>query len=441
MTHRLPTARLVAYGGLGLPLAMAALPIYVHVPKFYADTLGLSLASVGFLLLFARVFDAVQDPLLGYLSDRTRVTRWGRQIWIAAGAPLLALGMIGLFVPPDWTPNALSAWLVAMLLLVYTGFSITTISYQAHGAEMSGDPNERTRITSWREGLGLLGVFVAAALPEVLASQVGQRQGFAVFSYLFAPTLLVLAFVAVRFAPPAVMTHAPGGERIFAVMLKPFDNRRFRPLLAIFVMNGIAASIPATLVLFFIEDVVKRPDLTAHFLVTYFAAGAVGMPLWVKLSAALGKGRAWFAGMILSIVAFVWAYRLGAGDATAFFVICAMSGLGLGADLALPPSLLADVIDDDERAGKGRNEGAYFGLWNLVTKANLALAAGVALPLLASMGYAPKEAHTAAVVGALAAVYALLPCVLKAGAALLLWSSPFFARESESVATLKEHEP
>lgn len=428
MTQRLPAAGLLAYGGLGLPLAMAALPIYVHVPKFYADTLGLSLASVGLLLLLARVFDAVQDPLLGYFSDRTRLTKWGRHIWIAVGAPLLALGMVGLFVPPVLSTSALSWWLIAMLLLVYTGFSITTISYQAHGAEMSADVNERTRITSWREGLGLIGVFIAAALPELLARDAGPRQGFAMFSYLFAPTLLVLAFIALRYSPPAVMAHTPSDQRIFAVMLKPFDNPRFRPLLAIFIMNGIAASIPATLVLFFIEDVVKRPDLTAHFLIAYFAAGAVGMPLWVKLSAAIGKGRAWFAGMILSIVAFVWAYRLGAGDVTAFFVICAMSGLGLGADLALPPSLLADVIDDDERAGKGRNEGAYFGLWNLVTKANLALAAGVALPLLASLGYAPKQTHSPEVVTALAGVYALLPCVLKAGAVLLLWWSPFFKR-------------
>jgi glycoside/pentoside/hexuronide:cation symporter, GPH family len=441
VTHAIPAGRLLAYGGLGLPLAMAALPIYVHVPKFYADTLGLSLATVGFLLLFARVFDAVLDPLLGYFSDRTRTTKWGRHIWIAIGAPLLALGMVGLFVPPSMPVDALSLWLLAMLTVVYVGFSATTISYQAHGAEMSADVNERTRITSWREGLGLIGVFIAAALPEVLARDSGQRAGFATFSFLFAPTLLLLAFIALRYSPPAVMAHTPDDQGIFKVLLKPFENKPFRPLLAIFVMNGIAASIPATLVLFFIEDVVKRQDLTAHFLITYFAAGAVGMPLWVKLSAAVGKGRAWLGGMIVSILAFVWAFRLGAGDVAPFFVICAMSGLGLGADLALPPSLLADVIDEDERAGKGRNEGAYFGLWNLVTKANLAIAAGVSLPLLATLGYAPKQAHTPEVLTALAAVYALLPCVLKACAVALLWWSPFMRQPVDATAGTRETMP
>ncbi len=431
---RLPASRLLAYGGLGLPLAMAALPIYVHVPKFYADTLGLSLASIGFLLLLARAFDAIQDPLLGYWSDRSRQSGRGRGVWIGVGAPLLALGMIGLFVPPALSATGLSVWLVAMLLIVYTAYSMITISYQAHGAEMSSDPNERTRIVSFREGLGLVGVFLAAALPEVLSKVSGPRDGFAQFSYMFGPLVVILALVMMRASPPAVTTHVSDERRIFAVMGKPFGNPSFRPLLWIFVMNGIAASIPATLVLFFIEDAIQRPDLTAHFLIAYFAAGAVGMPLWVQLSARIGKGRAWLCGMILSIAAFVWAFLLGPGDAAAFFAICIMSGLGLGADLALPPSILADVIDIDERAGKGRNEGAYFGLWNLVTKGNLALAAGIALPLLGWLGYVPKGVHTAEVLTALAAVYALVPCVLKAGAVFLLWRSPFFSSPSKEIA-------
>jgi Na+/melibiose symporter-like transporter len=101
-----------------------------------------------------------------------------------------------------------------------------------------------------------------------------------------------------------------------------------------------------------------------------------------------------------------------------------MSGLGLGADLALPPSLLADVIDDDAARGLGRREGAYFGLWNLATKLNLALAAGVALPLLQGFGYLTGQFNDSTALTALAAVYALLPCLLKAVAAAVLWASP-----------------
>ena len=113
--------------------------------------------------------------------------------------------------------------------------------------------------------------------------------------------------------------------------------------------------------------------------------------------------------MVAAVIAFVWAFALGPGDTAAFAAICVLSGLALGADLALPPSLLADVIDRD---GQERPTGAYFGLWTLATKLNLALAAGIALPLLSVLGYAPGAASGGGL-GALAFVYAIVPCALK----------------------------
>jgi Na+/melibiose symporter-like transporter len=426
LAERPTNLQLAAYGLLGLPLAMAALPIYVHIPKFYTDTLGLSMAGVGGILLIARIFDAVQDPLLGWWSDRRRGMRGGRWVFIAVGAPLLALGMFGLFNPPETGPAGMGWWLVANLLVVYTAFSMVTVSYLAHGAEISDDIAERTRVTAWREGFSLIGVFLAAALPELLKQGFGERAGFAIFSMLFVPLVLGAAAVTVFRSPPAHAKLPPSGP-VFRALALPFANPRFRSLIVVFMLNGIAASIPATLVLFFIEDVVKRPDLTAVFLIAYFAAGAAGLPMWVWFSRRAGKGRSWFVAMILSIVAFVWAFLLGPASVYSYLVICVMSGIGLGADLALPPSILADVIDHDEARGAGRNEGAYFGLWSLTTKLNLALAAGMALPLLQWFGYVPRATNSATALFVLAAVYALLPCALKALAALALYLSPFFA--------------
>ena len=184
------------------------------------------------------------------------------------------------------------------------------------------------------------------------------------------------------------------------------------------VQAVIAAAIPATLVLFFIADVLDAEAQQGVFLALYFIAGAAGMPLWVKLSARIGKPLAWLAAMGVAIAAFVWASRLGGGDTTAFAIICVLSGVALGADLALPPSLLADVIG---RRGSMAGAGSYFGLWTLATKLNLALAAGIALPLLAALGYRPGGRDATALT-ALAIVYAFVPCVLKLGAgAALLW--------------------
>lgn len=431
------TWRLIAYSLAAIPLAMAALPIYVNVPKFYSDVIGLNLAAIGALLLASRLFDAIQDPLLGHWSDRTRGTRLGRFVWLLAGAPLLAASMLGLFNPPDWGPGGLMAWLLAMLLVVYTAFSMVQISYQAYGAEISDDPVERTRVVSFREGFGLIGVFLAAALPQLLSDRFGPREGYGVFAMVFVPLVLGLVGLTIWLSPHPQARQVADSGQAFSSMVWPLRNRRFRQLLVVFVFNGIAAAIPATLVLFFIQDVLQASSLAAVFLILYFAAGAAGMPLWVWLSARLGKAQAWLAGMVISIVAFVWAFLLGPGDVIPFAVICVLSGLGLGADLALPPSMLADVIDDDEQAGHARREGAYFGLWNLVTKMNLALAAGIALPALAWLGYTPQAGSSAQALTWLAAVYALLPCGLKAVAALALLQTPFFHTQPAAASRAK----
>ncbi|NJD88529.1 MAG: MFS transporter, partial [Betaproteobacteria bacterium] len=245
------------------------------------------------------------------------------------------------------------------------------------------------------------------------------------FALVFAPLVLLAAAITILGSPPAHPRRPPAGTTALGTFTIPLANAAFRRLLAIFVLNGIAASIPATLVLFFIEDVVRRPDLGPAFLIAYFAAGAAGLPFWVWLARRIGKGRSWLVAMGMSIAAFAWAFLLGPGDVAAYLAICVLSGIGLGADLAIPPSLLADVIDGDEARGAGRHEGAYFGLWSLVTKLNLALAAGIALPLLQAFGYAPGAESSPESLLVLAAVYALLPCALKLAAAGVLAASPF----------------
>ena len=417
---------LFAYASLGLPLSMAALPIYVHVPKFYADTLGMPIALIGFILLAVRIFDAVQDPLLGYWSDRGFANLGGRLFFIAAATPLLALGMVALFHTEWRGPLAPGIWLAASLVLVYFGYSAASISYQAYGAEISTDYVERTRITAAREGLSLAGVVLAAAAPDVLARAFGERAGLPVFSLLFVPLLGLCVWLTLRYAPRAPRAVAPSRGSVLAGMVEPLANLRFRALLVVFILNGIAASIPATLVLFFVDDVLRRPDLQGAFLALYFVCGAIGMPVWVRLAAMIGKKRAWLVGMVVSVVGFFWAFALGPGDAAAFAAVCALSGLALGADLALPPSILADVIDHDPRGAETRAQGAYFGLWNLVTKLNLALAAGIALPALALLGYEPAAESRSVL--ALGIMYALVPSVLKLAAAATLWFAPIESR-------------
>jgi Na+/melibiose symporter-like transporter len=410
----LSRAQLAAYGALALPLAMAALPLYVHLPKLYGGDLGLPLPLVGAILLVTRLADAVSDPVLGWLSDR-----WARrEVLVAAALPLLAAGMVALFHPPG---AHLGLWLAAALVVTYLGFSMASIAYQAWGAQLVADADERTRVTAAREVLTLVGVVAAAAAPQALGGE--NATGLACASLVFAVLLAVGGGITLLAAPrPPPKRAARGG--IAAAVALPLANPGFRRLLLAFVPSGIAAAIPSTLVLFFVADVLDASRWSGAFLVVYFLAGAAGMPLWVWLARRIGKKDAWLAGMALSVAAFAWAYGLGAGDVAAFAAICALSGLALGADLALPPSILADVIDRDARGPHEAAEGGYFGIWNLATKANLALAAGIALPALAALGYAPGEPGGER---ALALVYCLLPCAFKLASAALLWLAPYDA--------------
>lgn len=411
-----------AYGLFGFPLAMAALPLYVHLPAYYGEHFGVGLATLGVLLLVLRLADAAIDPLLGAWSDRAR----NRRLLIAYAAPVLALGMIALFSPAVRGEGPLLAWLAVSLVLVYTAFSLATINHNAWGAELSDDPDERTRITATREGLALVGVVLASLAPGFLAGGEDQHLGLSRFALAFAAaTALCLAVLLAAPQPP----RPPMPPRaLYAGMWVPVADPLFRPLLAVFVGNGIAAAVPATLVLFFIADVLQASAWQGVFLALYFVAGAAGMPLWVRLSSALGKVRAWRISMVVAIAAFVWAAWLGEGDHVAFALICVLSGLALGADLALPPALLADVIG---RRGTMHDTGAYFGIWALATKLNLALAAGIALPLLTALGYAPGSQDSDAL-RALAIVYAGVPCVLKLAAlAMLAW----FERRWRGAAT------
>jgi len=390
-----------AYGLLGLPLAFAALPIYVHVPRFYAETAGMALPLLGAILLGARLLDAGIDPWLGWLADRVR-----RPTMVAVALLPFALGFVALLNPPE---NYVAAWLLASLALTYLGFSAASVAYQAWGADVGEDSQVRTRLTASREGFGMLGVVLAAALPTLLAPELGE--GIARLAWVLPPVLLVAAaitFSRVAVGHPVVAAAQP----LLPSLRRVFADLAFRRLLLVFVANGIAAALPATLFLFFVADVLGSEKASGPLLALYFIAGAASLPLWVRLSATYGRPLAWWAAMLLSIVAFAGASLLGAGDLWPFAVICVASGLALGADLALPAAIAADL---GERQGQA---GACFGVWNFVAKLNLALAAGLSLPLLGLLGYVPGQGSG---LGALTFAYALLPLGFKAVAALLLW--------------------
>ena len=403
-------APLVCYALFGLPLAMVALPIYVYLPRFYALRSGLTLGAIGAVLLAARLCAAFSDPLLGWWIERGG--SYARPIILAL--PMLLLGFGALFHPPPMAGAAVLVWFLLALMLVYLGFGLASIAHQSWGAALTQAPAGRARVAALREGCGLLGVMLAAGLT-------GWR-GYDALSLAFVVLLLAAAVLLTRApAPPVARAVESLPALSWAGVLTPFGGAPFRSLFAVLLVNGVAGAIPATLFLFFVDDRLQLGRYAGPFLMLYFGAAALSMPLWVTLARRFGEARAWTGGMLLAALVFVWAFGLGAGPGAApgFGVICLLSGLTLGADLALPPALLAGVIAGAGHGG--RREAAYFGWWNWGVQINLALAAGIALPLLGWLGYVPGQrdaGHT------LAAAYALLPCGLKLIAACMLWRAP-----------------
>lgn len=423
-TQPLPAATLAAYGLPGLPAAALGVPLYVFLPTFYAEEVGLPLASVGGALLLARLWDVATDPLVGALSDRTRGRLGRRRPWLLASLPLLLASAWMLFRPAE---GAGIGYLAAWSFALYLGWTMLSLPHGAWGAELSDDYHERSRVSAAREVAVVLGTLAAAGLPAALGAD--GRPG--VVLGTLAPVLAValpacvlgaVACVPDRAAGPA----APVPWRRSAALLAA--NRPFRRLIAAYLANGVANGLPATLFLLFVTEVLAAPDMQGPLLLAYFLCGILGVPGWLALARRLGKHRAWCWAMAANCAVFAWVPLLGAGDTGAFLVVCVLSGLCLGADLVLPSAIQADVVDVDTAAGGGRRTGLYFAFWGMATKLALAVAVGTAFPLLDLAGLTPgAESNTAGALLALSLLYAAAPVAFKAVAIALMWRFPLDA--------------
>lgn len=394
---------LASYGFLGLPLAMVALPVYVQLPAYYAAELGLPLALTGWVLFGARIIDTLQDAWLGEWVDT--LARKGRLRGVLVlAAVLLAIAFTALWLPPFQGEAALAAWMALGLALVYTQHSLINISYLSWGARLAGDTPGLTRAAGAREAAALAGVLLASAVPTVLLeSSLERTAAMGLYGAVFTVLLFGGVAALLQAAPPWQFGQTSSRLRWRQTLADP----QFRALIIPYFLNAWSVSIPATLALFFINDRLQAPALAGAFLGGYFLAGAAGLPLWTRLADRIGPLACWRLGMVLAIVAFVWAMFLDSGDTLAYGVICLMAGLALGADLAMPPVILARQIPAHV------DPASYYGLWSLLGKLALALS-GLALPLLAALGYEPGVAGTGTAV--LAWVYGGVPCALKLAA-------------------------
>lgn len=430
-------SQLIAYALPALALAMPTIPIYIYLPSFYATDMGLGLAVVGAVLLAARIFDTVTDPIVGMISDRL-TWRWGRRKPLMLIGGVIAAGaMFALSHPPE---DVGSAYLLTWAVTLYAGWTLVMVPYTSWGAEIVSDYDARSRVTGAREAATLVGILIASTIPVVIATG-GQDASEAESLKAITWAALIIGipafiWIALR-VPDQQITKAPplDAKRIGwrNAIRTLYENKPFLRLFCAWFVNGLANGLPAVLFLLYMEHgLAIAEDERPLYMLAYFLPAVLGVPVWAWLSSRGEKHRVWCLAMLIASVAFAVVPFLSPDTAWIFMIVCVITGATLGADLALPPSIQADVVDYDRlKSGRDRT-GVYFALWAMATKLALALSVGIAFPALDLAGFDPNADQPEAI-WALVVIYALFPVVLKVLAVMIVASFPISRRKHEII--------
>lgn len=407
---------LLQYGFIAIPVAFAGFPLYVLAPDFFATHYGLSLTLLGTLLLFIRVFDAIQDPLIGWLTDKLQ----GHFLpLITIAGILLCVAIAGLFNSIFFSP---AIWFSLCMLIAVSAYSVLTIVLGAQATLWTTDTNAQTRIAGAREAFGIIGLVIAVSVPTLLTQWVNTNDVYFWYAGILFLLILVglICFAQLTLPCTTNATNNPNSSPLTAIHALPPESWR---LFIVYAVSMLASSIPAILVIFYVRDLIGAEHLTGLFLLLYFLAGAAAMPLWKKISTRHGKYKTWCFANILAVAGFICAFFLTNGDVWPYAAVCIVSGLALGADLTLPPSILADHIHARDNLACS---GSHYSFLAFISKASLALASAIALPVLDAAGFTPQTVNSAVALATLSTTYALIPCVLKLCAAGFLYG--FFIR-------------
>lgn len=395
------------YGVLALPLSFAGMPLYIHAPDFYSANLGASLVSLGILLLVLRFLDAFIDPLIGVITDKYKDKR--RYI-IFLGLIFLAAGFLLLFNP------AKEYLLLSFSIAVFNatlGFSIISINLTSLGGIWSDNYDEKTKISSAREGFGLIGLILAAILPTLLMQYYNPETSYSIFSIIMLTVLVLSALFFISWIYK--FNDDISDDKHVTIKNYISSIKKNRGFYITYFVSVFASAIPANLIIFFVRDLLGLQKYLGLFLISYFISAALFLPFWNIISQKFNKLIAWKFAMILAVASFSWAYFLEDGDFYQFLLICIFSGIAFGAELALPPAILADNINKNSSTGE-------YSIFTLLMKLALALSIGLIFPLLQAEGFTPSAENTVSALNSLSFYYALFPCSVKISAIILLIS-------------------
>jgi GPH family glycoside/pentoside/hexuronide:cation symporter len=419
--------RLAGFASLSVPIYAAQMPLGVHLPAIYAQHFGLSLGVIGAIFLAERLWGAVADPLIGALSDRTQGRFGRRRPWIAAGGLLFGLSGALLFFPAAGLVSPL--YLAGSLFVFYLGWSMMQIPYLAWSGEISSRYHERTRIATFQTVAGSAALLVVLILPTII-DQFSPKDGALKLAAMGAVVLvgLVIAMIlTLRSFPENSATASQPHVRLSLgrTVGVVFGHPLLRRILLSDLAVTVGQSIRGGLIIFFVSSYMGLPQWASGLFLFQFVFGVVAGPIWAQIGYRIGKHRAAVAGELAQVAINLGLLLVVPGQLGLLLALTVAQGLAQGSGNLMLRSMVADVADQ-HRLNSGEDRAAlFFSAFSLSSKAGMAIAVGIALPLVGWLGFDPKAAvNTPEALKGLLLVFALGPAIAHLISAWLIHGFP-----------------
>lgn len=407
--ERLSLAVIWAYSLPRVGFGIMGLLFTTYLMKFSTDVLLIAPAAMGTLLAASRMWDAVSDPMAGYLSDRTRSRYGRRRSWMFVSAIPMGLGLVMIWSPPlGMTGVWLVVWMGIALLVYETASTAFFVPHGALGVELTPNYHERTRLFGLSHMIGVLGTILGLMSLQVM-NMAEDKRTFAVLVSLVAGAVVAMIVIwSTRVLPERADYQGRGGQKPYKAFTDVFRNKHARLLLIVFGIETFGASSIGMLVPYSLEYVIGMQAMMVPILITYTVPQFIFTPMWIRISRIFGKKRLWVFSMWLSAATFVGFFFL-TEPGPLVWVFAFTLGFAGGCGAVVAPAIKADVIDYDEYLTDERKEGAYLAVWNLVRKgagSATALITGLVLQL---SGFEPNVAQSEVTQFAIRAIFGLLP--------------------------------
>ncbi|MGD2132259.1 MAG: MFS transporter [Maricaulaceae bacterium] len=419
---RVATWRVAAYASPAMITSLAWMPLGYVVVKFYAEYTSLNLASIGAVILIARLFDAFSDPLIAYLSDRFD-TRWGRRKpWIVLSAPVFATGLALMFMPPaeiHWT------YFLLANIVMYSGWTFFEITHIAWGLEFERDYHRRSQIGVLLKLFAYIGSLAFFAFPFVFNTDPGSTEFTRPVMTALGLSVVAAFPILALFAVFAVPTERRlGAERfdVWAALREISGNRSFVIYLAAFSAWALSDAILVALFVIYVDVVHDLSTAEGVILLSAYLSRVLASPATLVLLRKVSRPTAWVASVVGNVFVFpaILLFPQGAGALPfilAFGVAVGVLDCFIG---VLAITILGDIIDEDARR-TGRDKAAsYKASVNLVEKTARALGASASLMIVGAAGVAVGEENTRGAIIVLVAVLAAGPCLLNLASAVAM---------------------